>query len=122
MMRGIVNARCEATLSILIGNGNGRSQTINAVIDTGFSGHLTLPSAIIQTLQLPWSASDRVTLGDGSEALFDVYGATIRWHGKSRDIDVAESETEPLIGMSLLYRYRLQIDTIAGGGVRVDPL
>ncbi|MEB3211270.1 MAG: clan AA aspartic protease [Leptolyngbyaceae bacterium] len=122
MMRGVVNGRCEATLPIWVENGRGRSHLIEAVIDTGFSGHLTLPSAIIQSLTLSWSATDRVTLGDGSEALFDVYAATIRWHGKRREIDVAESETDPLIGMALLYRYRLQIDAIAGGCVSIQAL
>ncbi|MEL6223318.1 MAG: clan AA aspartic protease [Cyanobacteria bacterium J06626_14] len=122
MMRGFVNSRCEATLTVLVGNTNGRSHKVDAVIDTGFSGYLTLPSAIIQSLKLSWSATDRVTLGDGSEALFDVYAATICWNGQHRDIDVAESETDPLIGMSLLYQCRLQIEAIAGGRVYVESI
>jgi predicted aspartyl protease len=44
-----------------------RLQAIDAVIDTGFNGFLSLPSTIIATLILPWSGSDFVTLGDGSE-------------------------------------------------------
>jgi hypothetical protein len=63
-------------------------------------------------LDLPWTASDIVTLGDGSETVFDLYTATVIWDGEYREIDIAESETEPLIGMALLYGYRLQIDAI----------
>ena len=48
---------------------------VDTVIDTGFSGFLSLPSAIIVALNLPWSASDIATLGDGSETLFDLYTA-----------------------------------------------
>jgi predicted aspartyl protease len=50
---------------------------VDAVIDTGFTGFLSLPTAIISTLNLPWAASDIVTLSDGSETLFDLYIATV---------------------------------------------
>jgi clan AA aspartic protease len=122
MMVGFVNARSEAILPIIIGGQTGGWQSTDAAIDTGFNGFLTLPSEIINNLKLPWNASDIVTLGDGSETLFDLYAATIIWDGQYREIDVAESETEPLIGMALLYGYKLQIETIKGGLVRVDVL
>ncbi|MGP1382326.1 MAG: clan AA aspartic protease [Thainema sp.] len=122
MIQGTVNQRCEAILPLVVGNASGQRQLINAVIDTGFNGFLTLPSAMITALNLPWNASDIVTLGDGSEALFDLYAATIIWDGQYRDVDVAESETEPLIGMGMLYGYRLQIDAVEGGVVRIEVL
>jgi clan AA aspartic protease len=122
MIYGVVNLRCEATLPLVVGNSNGPQQLIDTVIDTGFSGFLSLPSAIITSLGLPWSASDIVTLGDGSETLFDLYTATVIWDGQYREIYIAESETEPLLGMSLLYGYRLQVDTIEGGTVKIEEL
>lgn len=122
MIQGTVNQRCEAILPLVVGNASGQRQLINAVIDTGFNGFLTLPSAMITALNLPWNASDIVTLGDGSEALFDLYAATIIWDGQYRDVDVAESETEPLIGMGMLYGYRLQIDAVEGGRVSIEVL
>jgi clan AA aspartic protease len=122
MIYGVVNLRREATLSLVVGNSNGQRQVIDTVVDTGFSGFLSLPSAIITSLNLPWSASDIVTLGDGSETLFDLYTATVIWNGQYREIYIAESETEPLLGMSLLYGYRLQVDTIEGGTVKIEEL
>ena len=122
MMLGIVNQRCEAVLPIVVGNITGQRQVIDAVIDTGFNGFLTLPSTMIMTLDLPWSGSDVATLGDGSEALFDMYTANILWDGNYQEIDIAESETEPLIGMGLLYGYRLQVDIIEKGKVTIIPL
>ncbi|WP_198807831.1 hypothetical protein [Leptolyngbya sp. BL0902] len=77
MMQGVVNLRREATLTVVVGSSNQNVQAIEAVIDTGFTGFLSLPSAIITTLNLPWSASDIVTLGDGSETLFDLYTAVV---------------------------------------------
>jgi clan AA aspartic protease len=123
MIYGVVNLHREATLPlVVVGNSNGQRQVIDTVIDTGFSGFLSLPSAIITTLDLPWSASDIVTLGDGSETLFDLYTATVIWDGQYREIYIAESETDPLLGMALLYGYRLQVDTIEGGSVKIEAL
>ena len=122
MMSGVVNSYREATLSVVVGNSKGQRQVIDTVIDTGFSGFLSLPSVIIIALDLPWSASDIVTLGDGSETLFDLYTAIVIWDGQYCDIYIAESETEPLLGMSLLYGYRLQVDTIEGGPVKIEVL
>ena len=58
MMQGVVNQRCEATLPLVVGNANGQRQVIDAVIDKGFNGFLTLPSSIIIALDLSWNASD----------------------------------------------------------------
>lgn len=60
-------------MPFIIGNSNRQLQAIDAVIDTGFNGFLSLPSTIITTLNLPWSGSDVVSLGDGSETFFDLY-------------------------------------------------
>jgi clan AA aspartic protease len=122
MMNGVVNLRREATLFLVVGNENKQQQVIDAVIDTGFTGFLSLPSEIITALELPWNASDIATLGDGSETLFDLYTAMVIWDGQYREIYIAESETDPLVGMSLLYGYRLQIDTIEGGRVTIEEL
>ena len=122
MIYGVVNVRCEATLPLVVGNSTGQRQLIDTVIDTGFSGFLSLPSAIITTLDLPWSASDIATLGDGSATLFDLYTAIVIWDGQYREIYIVESETEPLLGMTLLYGYQLQINTIEGGSVKIEAL
>jgi clan AA aspartic protease len=122
MMQGVVNLRREATLTVVVGNSNRQLQSIEAVIDTGFNGFLSLPSTIIATLNLPWSGSDFVTLGDGSETFFDLYNAMVIWDGQYCEIDIAESETEPLLGKALLYGYRLQVDNIEGGLVKIEAL
>jgi clan AA aspartic protease len=122
MIHGVVNLRCEAIIPLVIGNSNGQKQFIEAVVDTGFSGFLTLPSTIIATLDLAWNASEIATLGDGSRTLFDLYAARVIWDGQYRDIDVAESETDPLIGMALLHGYRLQINVIEGGTIEITTI
>jgi hypothetical protein len=44
------------------------------------------------------------------------------WDGQYREIDIAASETEPLPGMAMLYGYRLQVDTVGGGIVKIETL
>lgn len=121
MMQGYVNKNCEATILMVVGN-NAKLKSIHAVIDTGFTGFLSLPNDIINELDLPWSYRDRGTLGDGSEVLFDIYDAVAIWDGKSQEIEVNSAETDPLIGMSMLRGYRLQVDTIEGGLVIITDL
>jgi hypothetical protein len=63
-----------------------------------------------------------VTLGDGSETTFEIYAGRIIWDGEYLDIPINESETDPLVGMSLLYGYDLRIQTVVGGIVTIEEL
>ena len=121
MMQGYVNQNYEAMLSLVVRNGD-KLKSITAVIDTGFTGFLSLPIAAIRELELSWSYRDRATLGDGSEVLFDIYDGMVIWGGQYREIEINAAETEPLIGMSLLRGYRLQVDTVKGGLVTISEL
>jgi clan AA aspartic protease len=122
MMHGVVNLSCEATISLVVSNANRQSRLTDAVIDTGYTGFLSLPREIIVALNLPWTGIDRGTLGDGSEVTFEVYAATIIWDGQYRNIPVNEAETDPLVGMSLLYGYDLQIRAVEGGNVTIKAI
>jgi hypothetical protein len=51
-----------------------------------------------------------------------VYRGLVIWDGELRRIDINESDTEPLVGMSLLYGYRMQLDAIEGGTVTIQAL
>lgn len=122
MIYGVVNLRREATLPLVVGNSSGQREIIDTVIDTGFDGFLSLPSETIIRLGLPWTISNPATLGDGSETVFDFYTRIVIWDGQYRTIDIAETETEPLLGMAMLYGYRLQVDNVEGGIVKLEVL
>jgi len=122
MMHGIVNQNGEATIRLVVGNGNGQRQMIDAVIDTGFTGFLTLPLTVITNLNLQLYSREDGTLGDGSVCIFDVYRGFVIWDGEWKRIDVNAAETVPLVGMSLLYGYRMQLDAIEGGTVTIQSL
>ncbi|MBD2461011.1 clan AA aspartic protease [Oscillatoria sp. FACHB-1407] len=122
MMQGFVNQNCEAIIRIAVGSADAPKQMVEALIDTGFTGFLCLPPSTIQSLGLPWIFRDIGTLGDGSEVVFEMYRATVIWDGQIQVVDVAESEAEPLVGMSLLRGFRLQIEAIEGGIVAIELL
>ena len=121
MIQGYVNGNYEAVISVVVRNGT-TLRSIVAIVDTGFTGFLSLPSALIAELNLPWSYRDRATLGDGSETLFDIYEASAIWDGQYREIEINAAETEPLLGMRMLRGYRLQVDATEGGLVTVQAL
>jgi clan AA aspartic protease len=95
---------------------------VDGVIDTGFSGDLTLPTAIIASLGLTWLGREPRILADGSTDLFDVYSATVVWDGQPRPIEVQAPNTQPLVGMNLLHRHSLRMEVVNGGSVEIIAL
>ncbi len=93
---------------------------LEAVIDTGFSGFLPLPSALVAGLGLAFSGVGWAVLADGSEARFDVYDATLLWDGRRRRIYVYAAETAPLAGMRLLEGHDLHVEVESGGRVVIE--
>lgn len=49
-MQGIVDQNCEAMIRLVVGNADSQRQVVDAVIDTGFTGFLTLPVRCWQPL------------------------------------------------------------------------
>jgi clan AA aspartic protease len=122
MMMGSVNSHREAIIQFVVLGENHQRQAIKAVIDTGYSVFLTLPSAIITTLGLTWYMQEEGILGDGSLCMFNVFETTVIWDGQIKSIEINESETDPLVGMGLLDGYELNIQGFAGGLVTIKPL
>jgi clan AA aspartic protease len=114
MMTGRVTALREATIRLTVAGPYQHQQVIETVLDTGFTGFLTLPSHVVHTLQLPFVGHRRATLGDGSTVVLDLYLATVFWHEQERAILVLQAEGGPLMGMALLdgNRVILHIDAL----------
>ena len=55
MIEGVVNAAHEAVVPIHLRGPEGRNRDIEAVVDTGYSGYLTLPVALVAELELPFA-------------------------------------------------------------------
>jgi clan AA aspartic protease len=96
--------------------------TIEFVVDTGFSGFLTLPPAAIAALALPSVRTESADLADGSTVRFRVYAATIIWNGSEKDVPILSLGHRPLLGTALLDRHELVAQFTDGGLVTIDPL
>src|SRR5690348_15994600 len=71
---GVVQS-AEGRIRLKVRGLRGREQEVEAVIDTGYTASLTLPPAVVAALGLHWWSTDRFTLADGREHLFNVYVA-----------------------------------------------
>jgi clan AA aspartic protease len=121
MIVGVVQGR-EALLRLTIRGFRGRQQEIKAVVDTGYTGWLTLPPAVIGALNLRWQTFGRGILADGSVSLFDVYQAKVVWDGRIRPVFVDEFDATPLVGMALLRGFELKIQVRARGKVNITRM
>jgi clan AA aspartic protease len=122
MIAGVVNARIEALIPLVVAGPDQKEDTVKGVIDTGFSGELTLPAAIVAALGLTWLGREPGILADGSTDLFDVYLGRVMWDGSARLIEIQGTSAQPLVGMGLLHGFSLHIDIVEGGAVQIKSI
>ncbi len=120
MIEGVVNSAYEAVVSLSLQGPAGQSKDIEAVIDTGYSGFLTLPTALVTELGLPFAYIGRALLANDAEVTFDVHDVTVLWDGLPRDIKADATGSTPLVGMLLLDRHSLNIEVERGGRVVIQ--
>ena len=126
MIRGqVIAARGDDTgleprvpLDILGGDGAFRS--VSAVVDTGFTGALTLPESIVSELGLDQQDPREITLADGRRQSRPVLRAELLWHGQPIDVLAYMMGEQPMIGTALLSPCRLTIDLWPGGAVIIE--
>jgi len=118
---GSVNSQLEPVVPVVI-RGPQNEVEIDAIVDTGFNGALTLPPDVIAALGLRLKSRGRGVLADGSESFFDVYEALVLWSGRVLSISVGSADAAPLLGMSLLYGHDLAIQVIESGAVEIHEI
>ena len=120
MIEGFVNANYEPVIALAVQGPSGSARDIEAVVDTGFNGFLTLPPALVVELELTFQSEGWATLANGSEETFGVYGVTMLWDGQPRYVDADAVGPAPLIGMMLLDGHELNIQVRDGGRVAIQ--
>ena len=120
MIEGSVNAAHEAIITVVLQGQTGTTVEVEAIIDTGFNRFIALPLEIITALGAPPAGSNRVLLGDGSEASLYVYGVTVLWEGVPKRVDAYAADTTPLVGMRLLEGHSLYVEVEDGGRVAIE--
>ena len=120
MIEGVVNAAYEPIVNLNVQGPTGQASEIEAVIDTGFTGFLTVTPALVAELGLRYLSRGWASLADGSEVPFDVYDVTVLWDGRLVRVEADAADTTPLVGMRLLDSHNLNIDVKNGGRVIIQ--
>lgn len=121
MIEGVVNANYEPVVTLPLRGPDGREQEIEAVVDTGFNGYLTLPSAFVAELGLAFLGNVQAELANGSWDDFDVYGVSVLWDGQPRYVPADQADATPLVGMALMNGHDLHVRVTDGGRVVIRP-
>ena len=111
-MNGRVDESGRALLPIRLRNPTtGMISNIDAWIDTGFTGDLTMPSATVRTVDMPRGPKVRGVLADGTIVVLETHLCELEWFGEWRSIEVIGSDGDhPLLGVGLLRGHELAID------------
>lgn len=104
---GRVTATREALLRLRLSAG----ETVECLVDTGFTGALVLPQALVTRLKLPVVGREVFEMVGGRQFVASVAFADIEWLGETRTVRVIVSD-DTLLGTELLEETRLTIDYI----------
>ena len=122
MIQGVVNAAYEAVVSLTLRSAEGRNQEIEAVVDTGYTGFLTLPPTLVNELGLLFAYVGRAFLPNDDQVEFNVHNVTLLWGGEPQDIEADATGSTPLVGMLLLDEHNLNIEVKSGGKVVIQAM
>lgn len=122
MIKGRVDGNQQALVTIDVMDGEGNPQSLEAILDTGFTGYLTLPTGSIRRLGLRSVGQRTFELANGELFAFEAYLASVSWHGSLRDVLVLKSDSSPLLGMTLLWGSRVIVDALMDGEVTIEEL
>lgn len=76
MIRGTVTTNREPVVRLRV-RGPGGAADVDLVVDTGFTGALVLPAAVVAGLGLAWRSGGTAVLADGSTHQTDYYEAEL---------------------------------------------
>ncbi len=122
MLSGRVTPDKEAVVAFEVQGTDEKKVEVEAAIDTGFNGFLTLPKTLIEELDLRFLGTGQAALGDGNEVEMDLYLAALRWTEGVRNVFVLEAEGGVLVGMLLLDGCRVILDVEEEGTVSIESL
>ena len=120
MIRGSLSERLEPLVVLEISNGDGHYHPFEALLDTGFSAHLTLPPDAVSRLGLKHARYTSVTLADGQEIQASIYMGAMKWFGRIMEVEIIAADSPPLLGMSLLVNCKITIRAHPGGELLIE--
>ena len=122
MISGNVSADWDLLAPVRVLDHNGHVRRFEAVVDTGFNGHLALPPHLVRDLGLPLIREVEMVVATGLTVSVDPYEAVVLWQNQRIRVPVMESEGDPLIGIGLLWGSLLTAEITDNGDVTISPL
>src|SRR5262245_11661766 len=91
--------------------GSKKREKITALIDTGFTGWLCLPTKTAQRLGLERSGEEESELGDGQWVKQLEFSGKVHFLGKTQDVTIVLTNSETAqVGILLMADCRLTVD------------
>lgn len=122
MIAGHINANRELVMPIRLLDANQHVHRLEAVVDTGFEGDLSLPPDRIRDLGLRFVQHIDMVVATGRTFRVNSYYGIAIWRGERRPIRILEAEGRPLIGVNLLWGSLLTAEMTDNGAVTIGPL
>lgn len=121
MIAGIVRDEIEVVVSLELLNALNQLQPVDFILDSGFTGYLSLSHEIVQQLGLNPRGTQEGQLADGSVSFCQLVNVTVIWNGIPQRLE-AQILGEPLIGTRLLKGFELRAKFVRNGEVTINAL
>ena len=122
MIHGHISQDLDLIVPVYVLDQNGYAHRLEAAVDTGFTGELSLPAHRINDLGLVPRAPLEFTLANAVTESFDTYHGSMLWHGSRVEVRVVAAEGTPLIGVGLLRDNLLTAAIAYNGAITISPL
>ena len=122
MKIGTVDSSGEALVPLTVeGLGSGGQQRdITALLDTGFNGFLACPPALIGELDLEQISREQYMTAGGAMHFTGVYEAVVVFGERRLLVDEIVEAAEPLVGVGLLWEFKVCLGYRGGGDVTLE--
>lgn len=114
-MKGVVDRFGRALLSIEVAAEESQPAiSMEAWVDTCFTGELVLPASVVEQLSPGNAASVDAVLADPQQVMASTYRCWIDWFHERREVEVIATDgAVPLLGVGLLLGHDVQISNAA---------
>jgi clan AA aspartic protease len=122
VISGRVTAELEVLVPIRLLRPDGPQHLLDIGVDTGFTGHIVLPSTLLAAISAPRVGSRTAMLADGGQVSMDAHLVEVVWAGQPRKLLALNAEGRAMMGLSLLYGHKLSLEVTDDGAVLIERL
>ena len=120
MISGHIDDDLQAIVPLVVLH-KGKTETIEFLVDTGFTGFLALPPSLVRKLGLSVIDIQRGMTADGRVGYFETVDVCILWHDQPKVLR-AQVLDEPLIGTRLLRSHQSTVRWEAGATFKLNRI